>query len=94
MLSFIKEYNFSLDWHSSIYKEACHQLNQEHVSALLQMLQPQLSVDEIMEGASVSDMSYEKHFLEHFHRACFNLLNELVTSLISKTPPFCLQWSS
>ena len=23
-------------------------------------------------------MSYEKHFLEHFHKACFNLLHELV----------------
>jgi len=32
------------------------------------MLQPQLSVDERMEGAGVSDMSYEKHFLEHFHK--------------------------
>ena len=42
------------------------------------MLQPQLSIDERMEGASVSDMSYEKHFLEHFHKACFNLLHELV----------------
>ena len=31
-----------------------------------------------MEGAGVSDMSYEKHFLEHFHKACFNLLHELV----------------
>ena len=71
VLSFIKECIFSPDWHSSIYKEACHQLNEEHVSALLRMLQPQLSVDERMEGAGVSDMSYEKHFLEHFHRACF-----------------------
>ena len=31
-----------------------------------------------MEGAGVSDMSYEKHFLEHFHKAFFNLLHELV----------------
>ena len=78
VLSFIKECIFSPDWHSSIYKEAYHQLNEEHVSALLRMLQPQLSVDEIMEGARVSDMSYEKHFLEQFHKACFNLLHELV----------------
>ena len=78
MLSFIKECIFSPDWHSSIFKEACHQLNEERVSALLRMLQPQLSVDERMEGARVSDMSYEKHFLEHFHKACFNLLHELV----------------
>ena len=42
------------------------------------MLQPQLLFDERMEGAGVSDMSYEKHFLEHFHKACFNLLHELV----------------
>ena len=42
------------------------------------MLQPHLSIDERMEGAGVSDMSYEKHFLEHFHKACFNLLHELV----------------
>ena len=63
MLSFIKECIFSPDWHSSIYKEACHQLNEERVSALLRMLQPQLSVDERMEGAGVSDMSYEKHVL-------------------------------
>ena len=61
MLSFIKECIFSPDWHSSIFKEACHQLNEERVSALLRMLQPQLSVDERMEGARVSDMSYEKH---------------------------------
>ena len=27
-----KECIFSPDWHSSIYKEACHQLNEEHVS--------------------------------------------------------------
>ena len=58
VLSFIKECIFSPDWHSSIYKEACHQLNEERVSALLRMLQPQLSVDERMEGAGVSDMSY------------------------------------
>ena len=68
-LVLLKSAFFSPDWHSSIYKEACHQLNEEHVSALLQMLQPQLSVDERMEGAGVSDMSYEKHFLEHFHKA-------------------------
>ena len=42
------------------------------------MLQPQISVDERMEGAGVSYMSYEKHFLEHFHKACFNLLHEIV----------------
>ena len=78
MLSFIKECIFSPDWHSSIFKEACHQLNEERVSALLRMLKPQLSVDERMEGDGVSDMSYEKHFLEHFHKACFNLLHELV----------------
>ena len=47
------------------------------------MLQPQLSVDERMEGAGVSDMSYEKHFLEHFHKACFNLLHELVMDMNS-----------
>jgi len=35
VLSFIKECIFPPDWHSSIYKEACHQLNEEHVSALL-----------------------------------------------------------
>jgi len=35
VLSFIKECIFSPDWRSSIYKEACHQLNEEHVSALL-----------------------------------------------------------
>ena len=46
VLSFIKECIFSPDWHSSIYKEACHQLNEERISALLRMLQPQLSVDE------------------------------------------------
>ena len=78
MLSFIKECIFSPDWHSSIFKEACHQLNEERVSALLRMLQPQLSVDERMEGTGVSDMSYEKHYPEHFHKACFNLLHELV----------------
>ena len=33
MLSFIKECIFSPDWHSSIFKEACHQLNEERVSA-------------------------------------------------------------
>lgn len=43
------------------------------------MLQPQLSVvDERMEGAGASDMSYEKHFLDHFHKASLNLLHELV----------------
>ena len=68
VLSFIKECIFSPDWHSSIYEEAYHQLNEEHVSALLRMLQPQLLVDERMEGAGVSDMSYEKHFLEHFQK--------------------------
>lgn len=79
VLSFLKECIFSPDWHSSIYKEACHQLNEEHVSALLQMLQPQLSVaDERMDGAGASDMPYEKHFLEHFQKACLNLLHELV----------------
>ena len=34
-------------------------------------------------SAGVSDMSYEKHFLEHFHKACFNLLHELVMSALS-----------
>ena len=48
VLSFIKECIFSPDWHSSIYKEPCHQLNEERISALLRMLQPQLSVDEII----------------------------------------------
>ena len=47
-------------------------------SALLRMLQPQLSVDERMEGAGVLDMSYEKHFLEHFHKASFNLLHDYI----------------
>ena len=42
------------------------------------MLQPQISVDERMEGDGVSDMFYEKHFLEDFHKECFNLLHKLV----------------
>ena len=50
-LVLLKSVFFSPDWHSSIYKESCHQLNEERVSALLRMLQPQLSVDERMEGA-------------------------------------------
>ena len=45
-LVLLKSAFFSPDWHSSIYKEACHQLNEERISALLRMLQPQLSVDE------------------------------------------------
>jgi len=79
LLTFLKECIFSPDWHSSIFKEACHQLNEEHVIALLRMLRPQLSfVNERMDGGGASDMSYEKQFLEHFHKACLNLLHELV----------------
>ena len=44
---------------------------------------PQLSVDERMEGVGVSDMSYEKHFLEHFHKACFNLVHEKEIYILS-----------
>ncbi|KAH9331372.1 hypothetical protein KI387_003480 [Taxus chinensis] len=80
VLRFLKECIFSPEWHSSLYKEACHQLTKEHVSVLLSMLQSEASSsDERMEGNDPSDMSFQKHLSGHFYKVCFDLLHELVT---------------
>ncbi|GLJ18302.1 hypothetical protein SUGI_0323850 [Cryptomeria japonica] len=80
VLRFLKECIFSQEWHSSVFEKARHQLTKEHVSVLLSLLQSQAaSSDGRMEGSDPSEISFQRHLVGHFYKACFDLLHELVT---------------
>ncbi|XXG55217.1 hypothetical protein AAC387_Pa03g2931 [Persea americana] len=74
LLSFLKSFIFSREWHSVIYEDACTKLNADHVDLLLSILLCQgCSSDE---RASESGAVHRK--LGHVNEVCFELLQNLL----------------
>ncbi|KAF8389895.1 hypothetical protein HHK36_024413 [Tetracentron sinense] len=77
LLSFLKLNIFSLEWHSSVYEDACKKLSENHIDILLSILNCQAcySEDRTPENGAALDSQRK---IGHINEVCFELLHNLL----------------